>query len=164
MDKSIHFDAGLLLEYKELVQNTRLIVCYQEFIRLFHWVRIELEKRMPDYKFQGSITENNMDFSYFQFTSPKLKEKGLKIAVVFVHCDFQFQVWVSGFNRRYQAHYYEVWKGRPLPFALTSRPAQTEYILCAPLKELSDLSDGVALLGQIQNLAENLLQFVEANL
>lgn len=160
----MHFDAGLLLEYKELLQTTRLIACYQEFIRLFRWVRIELEKRMPEYKFQGSITENGMDFSYFQFTSPRLKENGLKVAVVFVHRDFQFQVWVSGFNRRHQAHYYNAWKEHLLPFELTSSPTQTDYILRAPLREPANLSDGAALLDQIQNLAENLLQFVEASL
>ena len=164
MDETMHFDADLLLEYQELLQTTRLIACYREFIRLFRWVRVELEKRMPEYKFQGSITENGMDFSYFQFTSPELKEKGLKVAVVFIHRDFQFQVWVSGFNRRYQAHYCEVWKDQPLPFELTGSPAQTDYILRAPLKEPANLSDGGALLDQIQTLAENLLQFVEANL
>lgn len=125
MDETMHFDAGLLLEYQELLQTTRLIACYREFIRLFRWVRVELEKRMPEYKFQGSITENGMEFSYFQFTSPELKEKGLKAAVVFVHRNFQFQVWVSGFNRRYQAHYYDVWKDQPRPNRLhPARPAE----------------------------------------
>lgn len=56
------FDVDLLLEYKELLQTTNLKECYQEFIKLFRYIRVALEKSMPEYKFQGNIVENGMDY------------------------------------------------------------------------------------------------------
>ena len=49
------FNVDLLLEYKELLQTTNLKECYQEFIKLFRYIRVALEKSMPEYKFQGIL-------------------------------------------------------------------------------------------------------------
>ena len=108
----MNFDRNLLSEYKELLQTTNLRKGYQEFIKLFRYIRVSLEKNMSEYKFQGNIVENGMDYSYFLFTSESLKEKGLKIAIVFVHSNFQFEVWLSGYNRNYQLKYYDLLKGK----------------------------------------------------
>lgn len=75
----MNFDVDLLSEYKELLQTANLREGYQEFIKLFRYIRVALEKSMPEYKFQGNIIENGMDYSYFLFTNKNLKEKGLKI-------------------------------------------------------------------------------------
>lgn len=124
----MNFDRNLLSEYKELLQTTNLRKGYQEFIKLFRYIRVSLEKNMSEYKFQGNIVENGMDYSYFLFTSESLKEKGLKIAIVFVHSNFQFEVWLSGYNRNYQLKYYDLLKGKNIPFQLTDNPARKDYI------------------------------------
>ena len=108
----MNFDVDLLSEYKELLQTANLREGYQEFIKLFRYIRVALEKSMPEYKFQGNIIENGMDYSYFLFTNKNLKEKGLKMAVVFVHSNFQFEVWLSAYNRNYQSQYYDLLKGK----------------------------------------------------
>ncbi len=136
------FDADLLSEYKKLLRTTNLREGYQEFIKLFHYIRAALEKSMPEYKFQGNIVENGMDYSYFSFTNDRLKEKGLKIAVIFVHKEFQFEVWLSGFNRKWQSKYYDLLKGRNIPFELTDDPTRKDYILRVTLERSVDISDG----------------------
>ena len=73
------FQECLLSEYKELLQTTNIRRCYQEFLRLFRYLRVDLEKRMPEFKFQGNIVENSMEYSYFTFTDAALKSKGLKL-------------------------------------------------------------------------------------
>lgn len=159
--QNMKFDMDLLLEYKELLQKTNLRECYQEFIKLFRYIRVSLEKSMPEYKFQGNIVENGMDYSYFSFTNHQLKEKGLKIAVIFVHRDFQFEVWLSGFSRKYQSKYYDLLKERNIPFELTDNPAQKDYILRTTLDGTVDLSDGSLLIKEIRNILDELLMFAE---
>ena len=75
----MNFDPTLLETYRTLLQTTDLQKAYQEFIRLFRFLRNELERQMPDFRFQSSITENAMDYAYFSLTNPALKEKCLKL-------------------------------------------------------------------------------------
>lgn len=49
------FDVDLLLEYKELLQTTNLKECYQEFIKLFRYIRVALEKVCPSTNFRGIL-------------------------------------------------------------------------------------------------------------
>ena len=57
----MNFDKNLLMTYKKLLQTTELERSYQEFLRLFRFLRVELEKEQRDYRFQGNIVENGMD-------------------------------------------------------------------------------------------------------
>lgn len=157
----MNFDVDLLSEYKELLQTTNLRESYQEFIKLFRYIRLSLEKSMPEYKVQGNIVENGMDYSYFLFTNKNLKEKGLKMAVVFVHSNFQFEVWLSGYNRNYQSKYYDLLKGKNISFELTDNPTRKDYILRVTLEESVDLSDGNLLIKEIKSISNKLLMFVE---
>ena len=102
------FNYKFLQEYQNLIQNTNLQKGYQEFIHLFRWLRISLQTRFSSFRFQGNIVENNMEYSYFQFSDDTLKQIGLKIVVVFVHSDFRFEIWISGCNRQIQRQYYNL--------------------------------------------------------
>ena len=156
----MNFNRDLLNEYKTILQTTDLIKAYQEFIKLFRFLRIELEKTMTEYRFQGNIAENGMDYSYFLFWNEELKSKGLKIAVVFVHRDFRFEVWVSGFNRKYQSKYYDILKDKEIPFDLTSSPTKTDYILRVPA-DISDISNGDYVVEKIKSVSDELLIFIK---
>lgn len=156
----MNFNRDLLNEYKTLLQTTDLIEAYQEFIKLFRFLRIELEKTMTEYRFQGNIAENGMDYSYLLFWNEELKSKGLKIAVVFVHRDFRFEVWVSGFNRKYQSKYYDILKDKEIPFELTSSPTKTDYILRVPA-DISDISNGDYVVEKIKSISDELLIFIK---
>jgi len=157
----MNFDKNLLMVYMNLLQTTELEKSYQEFLRLFRFLRVELEKELPDYRFQGNIVENGMDYSYFQFTNDTLKKKGLKIAVTFVHRNFQFEVWLSGFNRNIQCGYYELLKNTPQPFSLTEDPKRSDYILRIPLDQTINISDGKRVLSEIKDASLRLLGYTE---
>ncbi len=156
------FDRELLASYKALLQRTNLQKAYQEFVRLFRYLRVQLEKRLPDYAFQGGIAENAMDYAYFQFTRPRLREAGLKIVVAFVHRDFQLEVWLSGVNRKAQCAWAEkLGEGAP-PFMASQTPARTDYILYAPVE--AELSDGSAVLTALLDKLQQLNAILEAYL
>ena len=46
----MNFDPTLLETYRTLLQTTDLQKAYQEFIRLFRFLRNELERQMPDFR------------------------------------------------------------------------------------------------------------------
>ena len=154
----MNFNKQYLETYKNLIISTELQQGYQEFIKLFRYLKIELEKELPLFPFSGNIVENGMDYSYFQFTNKELKEKGLKIVVAFVHKDFCFEVWVSGYNRKIQCKYYEMLKNQTLKYSLNHNPNRVDYILKSPIDKLVDMNDGLSI---TKKLKANICVFIE---
>jgi hypothetical protein len=64
-------------------------------------LKSDLEKAYPDY-FTSALYFGYMDMTYFAFTSPKLRDKKLKIAIVYLHEEGKFEVWLGGNNRKIQ--------------------------------------------------------------
>lgn len=154
----MNFDPALLDTYRTLLQTTELQKAYQEFIRLFRFLRNELERQMPDFRFQSSITENAMDYAYFSFTNPALKEKGLKLVVAFDHKDFQLEVWLSGVNRTAQCRWAEHWNACPSHIELTRDPTHTDFVVRLPVE--TELSDGEKTVAAVKEAADQLLQII----
>jgi len=109
--------------------STNLQIGYQAFVSFFRQLRTFLQKEMPQFAFTGNIVENNMDYTYFQFTNEALKSRGLKIVIAFVHGVFEYQIWLSGLNREIQRNQYELLKATNHPYTLTDNPNKTDYIL-----------------------------------
>lgn len=144
-------------EYKRLIQTTNLQKGYQEFIKFFRNLRTYLQKEMPEYTFTGNIVENNMDYSYFQFTNDLLKSKGLKIVIAFVHADFDYQIWLSGINRETQHKHHEYLKDQSHPYVLTGNPSKTDYVLKMQLIADCNYND---IEGLLKTIKENALEFI----
>lgn len=154
----MNFDPALLETYRTLLQTTNLQKAYQEFIRLFRFLRNELERQLPDFRFQSGITENAMDYAYFSFTNPDLKEKGLKLVVAFDHKNFRLEVWLSGANRTTQCRWAERWRACSLPMELTQDPNHTDFVVRLPVE--TDLSDGEKTVAAVKEAAVQLLQII----
>ena len=160
----MNFNKEYLATYKTLIQTTELQKGYQEFIKLFRFLRVELEKELAGFQFSGNIQENNMDFAYFQLVSDELKAKGIKIQIVFVHKVFRFEIWASGYNRKIQCDYYEKLKNRVLPYALNDNPNRVDYILKLAVDDNIDLCDGSAVVDIIKGNLLFFLDFVQTKL
>jgi hypothetical protein len=61
-------------------------------------------RKYPFYDMSG-IYQGYMDMSYFSLSPKPLKEKGLKIAVVYLHEKGAFEVWLSARNRELSKKY-----------------------------------------------------------
>ncbi|WP_419169224.1 DUF7000 family protein [Negativibacillus massiliensis] len=146
----MEFSNQLLLEYRKLMQTTNLQKCYQEIIKLIKYIRTELQKEMPDHDFMGQVVENRMDFSYFQATTPKLKELGLKVQVVFIHKTGTFEVWMSGYNRKIQSKYHQAVGCVESPFAKCENPERNDYILRIPVNKELGVDDTKSILEVIR--------------
>jgi hypothetical protein len=62
-----------------------------------------------------------MDMTYFAFTPMELKERNLKIAVVYLHEQNRFEVWLGGGNRKVQAEYIGLFKSKGIGYYKISK-------------------------------------------
>lgn len=159
--KKLNFNSKYLDNYKNLLLTTELQLFYQEFIKLFRFLRIELEKELPNFSFSSNIVENNMDFSYFQLTDPDLKEKGIKIQIVFVHKDFRFEIWASGYNRKIQSRYYNHLKNQSMKYYLNNNPEKIDYILKAEIEKNIELDNGEIVVSKIKPVVLEMVDFMK---
>lgn len=158
------FNSAYLKDYERLMKNTNLQKGYQEFCKLFRYIKIKLEKAYPTFPFSKNIVENNMDYSYFQLTSAEMKAKGLKIVVTFVHHQFQLEVWLSGINRKFQIDYYQKIKNDQIPFELNHQPDRVDYIIKNIVNQPTDIADGEQVIYCIQQSMNQLLNYVNRRL
>ena len=154
----MQFDQALLETYRTLLQTTNLQKAYQEWLRMFRYLRTALEQQLPEYRFQGSISENGMDYAYFSFTGPLLKEQGLKLVAVFVPERFQLEMWLSGVNRAAQSRWTARLSHCPPPMKQSENPARTDYLVRLPVE--ADLTDGEVVVQAMKHAAEQLRAFL----
>lgn len=154
------FDVQKLNEYKYLLETTNLQQDYQEFITLFRFIRRQLAHTLVNFSFSGNIIENRMDFSYFQLLSPELNSIGVKLQVVFVHADFRFEIWISGYNRKIQCLYHDYFIDKSIPYILNPHPSTVDYIFKVRLNKDIDLSDSEYLIAQLTKEILALVSFI----
>lgn len=92
--------------YTGYLQQGEIQVAYKGILDFFGKLRADMIKKHPNYK-MGSLYQGYMDMTYFSFSTKQLKDKGLKIAIVYLHQKGTFEVWLSARNRdiskRYEA-------------------------------------------------------------
>ena len=154
----MQFDQTLLETYRTLLQTTNLRKAYQEWLRMFRYLRTALEQQLPEYRFQGSVSENGMDYAYFSFTDPLLKEQGLKLVAVFVPERFQLEMWLSGVNRAAQSRWAARLSHCRPPMKQSENPTRTDYLVRLPVE--ADLTDGEVVVQAMKHAVEQLRAFL----
>ncbi len=81
-----------------------------------------LRERYPGHAV-GALYPGFLDMTYFSFTPPELKERKLKIAIVYLHGEGRFEAWLGGSSREVQAEYIRLLGGRPVGKYRLSKPA-----------------------------------------
>jgi hypothetical protein len=90
--------------YREQLEKGDIVEAYRGLMEYFQELRLHFKKKYPDY-FVSGIYYGYMDMTYFSFSPESLKNRKLKIAIVFVHEQFRFEVWLSGYTRDVQTEY-----------------------------------------------------------
>ena len=144
-------------EYETLLKTTHLQRDYQEFLAFFKYLRVYLERELPDYSFMGAIVENGMDYSYFQFTDDGLREQGLKIVIAFVHKTCALEVWLSGVNRKTQVSVFARLQKTGTDYEQTPDPNRFDYILKASILPARGFSGGDELFTEIRDNARRFI-------
>jgi hypothetical protein len=97
-------------EYKKQLKKGDIIEAYQGLMEYFRDLRSYLKNKYPDYFVSSSIYYGYMDMTYFSFFPESLERRNLKIAIVFIHGAFRFEVWLAGKNRNVQTKYWKLIK------------------------------------------------------
>lgn len=94
----------LVHEYTSQLQHGELQAAYKGILQFIGKLRAELIKKHQDYNISG-IYQGYLDMTYFSLTTETLKNKGLKIAIVYLHEKGAFEVWLSARNREIAKEY-----------------------------------------------------------
>ena len=116
------------------MEKGTIIEAYRGLMEFFNGLRIHFRNKYPDFPVSGSIYYGFMDMTYFSIFPKSLKRRKLKIAIVFLHEAFRFEVWLSGQNKSVQAKYMNLiresgWKKYHIPSTTKGVDSIIEHIL-----------------------------------
>lgn len=145
-------------EYKIQLSKGCIQKAYKGIMTFMSELRIYLEGKHPDYS-ASALYFGYMDMTYFAFTPAALKEKKLKIAIVFLHEDCKFELWLAGSNRKIQAEYIELLKRKDIgKYTLTQINPGVDSIIESIIVEQPNFNDIEQLKKQIETKT---LEFVK---
>jgi hypothetical protein len=129
-------------EYREQLQKGAIQQAYRGLIDYMQSLRVHFKKKYPDFEVPGNLYSGYMDMTYFAIIPPDLKRHKLKVAVVFLHEAFRFEVWLSGANRQVQVDYSNLLRGKGWnKYKLTTDPKTSDSIMEHVLVAEPDFDD-----------------------
>lgn len=145
-------------EYKKQVKKGDIVEAYKGLMEYIMDLRTYFKKKYPDYYVSGSIYQGYMDMTYFSFFPESLKQKKLKIGIVFNYESFRFEVWLFGYNKQIQTKYWNLIKGNNWnKYRIPPTPKGFDSILEQNLVDNPDFNNLDALTKQIE---EGTLKFI----
>ncbi len=125
-------------------------------------LKTQFKNRHPEFAVPSNIYFGYMDMTYFSIVPEALKERGLKIAIVFLHREFRFEVWLAGVNKDVQAEYWKSisesgWNKYHLVPTLKGADSILEHVLV----ENPDFIDLAELTNQIEQETLRFIKEVE---
>ncbi|KXH73875.1 MAG: hypothetical protein AM326_10290 [Candidatus Thorarchaeota archaeon SMTZ-45] len=150
-------------EYKKQLEKGTIIEAYRGLMEYFNTLRLYFKKKYPDDSVSGSVYYGYMDMTYFSFFKKSLKHRKLKIAIVFLHEAFRFEVWLSASNKDVQTKYMKLfsecgWKEYNIAITTEGVDSILDHILI----DNPDFSDLDALTKQIERGTLNFTQDIES--
>jgi hypothetical protein len=98
-----------MLEYRKQLEKGYIQKAYKGLMSYIMGLRAHFKNKYPEY-FVSGIYYGYMDMTYFSFVPESLKRQKLKIAIVFIHNAFRFEVWLAGSNKKVQNKYWKLFK------------------------------------------------------
>ncbi len=121
-------------EYKKQIAKGDIKEAYKGLMEYILNLRTYFNNKYPDYFVSGSIYQGYMDMTYFSFFPKSLKDRKLKIGIVFIHDKCRFEVWLFGYNKQIQTKYWKLfkesnWNKYHLPSTTKGVDSIMEYLL-----------------------------------
>jgi hypothetical protein len=120
-------------EYKKQLEKGAIQKAYLGLMEYMTYLKTQFKKGYPDYAVSGSLYFGYMDMTYFSIFPKSLKERDLKIAIVFLHEEFRFEVWLSGKNKQVLKKYWELFNDR----------GWDKYKIVAPVKGVDSIVEHI---------------------
>jgi hypothetical protein len=144
-------------EYTVQLQKGDIQQAYKGIMTFMSILRKHLESKYLEYSMSG-VYFGYMDMTYFAFTPIELKEKDLKVAIVYLHVENRFDVWLGGVNRKIQGEYIQRLKEKDMgDYRLSQVAPGVDSIIEQVLVILPDFDDQEELVGVLE---EGVLKFI----
>lgn len=102
-----------VIAYQKQLQEGKIQIAYKGIMSFMGNLKSYLSDMHSDY-LVGALYFGYMDMTYFAVTTTELKDKQLKIAVVYLHQENCFELWLSATNKKIQAQYIDKLKDKDL--------------------------------------------------
>jgi hypothetical protein len=144
-------------EFRGQLKNGSIQRAYYALLLYMTGLRTHFQKKYPGYALSG-LYQGYMDMTYFALFPPPLKQRDLKIAIVFNYEAFRFEAWLAGSNRKVQQKYWELVKNSQWHGCRVVTPAKgVDSIIECNLAEDFDFADLASL---TESIEENTAEFV----
>lgn len=151
-----------MMELKKQLEKGAIQKAYLGLMEYMMSLKNHFSKKYPAYTTSGSLYPGYMDMTYFSILPGSLKERDLKIAIVFVYDAFRFEVWLSGKNKRVLEKYWHVFNENKWDQYKVVKPTKgIDSVVEHILAENPDFSDLDALTGQIEQGTVKFIQDIE---
>jgi hypothetical protein len=151
-----------MIEYRKQLDKGTIKEAYRELISFIMELRSYFEKKYPDYFVSGSVYYGYMDMTYFSFFPNSLKLRKLKVAIVFVHDTFRFEVWLAGYNKQVQTKYWKLFQERNWnKYRIPPTTKGVDSIIEYTLVDNPDFNDLDILTKQIENRTLKFIKDIE---
>lgn len=151
-----------VIEYRGQMEKGAIQRAYKGLMEYMLTLRAHFEKKHPEFAIPGGLYFGYMDMTYFAIIPPALKERQLKIAIVFIHESCRFEIWLSAVNKQVQGKYWKLikessWDKYHLLPDLKGMDAIIDHVLVAD-PDFSDLNE---LTKRIEDATLKFIQDVE---
>jgi hypothetical protein len=151
-----------MTEYRIQIEGGKIQVAYKGLMEYIMDLRTYFKNKYPDYVVSGSIYYGYMDMTYFSFFPKSSKHLNLKIAIVFIHKTFKFEVWLAGYNKQIQTKYWKLFKDSDWnKYHLVSTTKGVDSIIEHILVDNPDFGNLDSLTKQIETSTLEFIQDVE---
>ena len=98
-----------MIEFRRQLRNGAIQKAYRALLAYMMNLQTDFKNKYPSYGTSG-LYHGYMDMTYFAIFPKSLKQRDLKIAIVFNYEAFRFEVWLAGSNRKVQQQYWELFR------------------------------------------------------
>ncbi|HEY3312269.1 MAG TPA: hypothetical protein VGK00_11575 [Anaerolineales bacterium] len=151
-----------MLEYKKQLEKGIIQKAYQGLMEYMLSLRNHFTNKYPDLPVPGSMYYGYMDMTYFSILPKSLKDRDLKIAIVFLYDAFRFEIWLSGKNKQVLAKYWKILKENKWEqYKIVAPEKGVDFIVEHILVDNPDFSDLEVLTNQIDKGTLKFIQDIE---
>jgi len=145
-------------ELREQLRTGAIQKAYKALLNYILDLRTRFKNRYPGYFISG-LYQGYMDMTYFAIVPPSLKQRNLKIAIVFNYGAFRFEAWLAGTNRQVQRKYWEMFRdSRWTAYRVVTPATGVDSIIECTLAVNFDFGDRDSLAASIE---ENAVEFID---
>lgn len=146
----MEFLSNYVREYTAQLRKGHIQQAYKGIISFMSGLSGYLAGSHTEYT-KSALYFGYMDMTYFAFTPAALKDKKLKIAIVYLHEEARFEAWLGGINRKIQAEYIELLRRKDIgEYTLSELSPGVDSIIEATLVDQPDFDQLEELKMQIE--------------